>query len=71
METGWRCLRVAGPLDLALTGVLASIAAPLAAARVNIFVFSTYDTDYVLVPAVRLAEAKAALTSAGHRVITD
>lgn len=70
-ETGWRCLRVAGPLDLALTGVLASIAVPLAAARVNIFVFSTYDTDYVLVPAVRLTEAKAALTSAGHRVIAE
>ncbi len=30
--------------------------------------FSTYDTDYVLVPAVRLDEAIATLTKAGHRV---
>jgi hypothetical protein len=35
---------------------------------VNVFAFSTYDTDYVLVPAVRLSEALAAFTAAGHRV---
>jgi len=67
-ETGWRCFQVAGPLDLALTGILASIAGPLAQARVNIFAFSTYDTDYVLVPGVRLAAAVAALAAAGHRI---
>jgi len=64
----WRCFRVNGPLDLALTGIMASIVGPLADARVNVFVFSTYETDYVLVPAVRLEEAHAALTTAGHRV---
>jgi uncharacterized protein len=69
-ETPWRCLRVVGPLDLALTGVLASLVGPLAEARVNIVTFSTYDTDYLLVPSVRLAEALAALTQFGHRVAT-
>jgi uncharacterized protein len=68
VETPWRCLRVVGPLDLALTGILASLTGPLAEARVNIFVFSTFDTDYLLVPAVRLAEAIDALAGAGHRV---
>ncbi|GAA0810860.1 ACT domain-containing protein [Spirilliplanes yamanashiensis] len=68
VETPWRCLRVAGPLDLALTGILASLTAPLAAARVNVFAFSTYDTDYLLVPAVRVTEAVDALVAAGHRV---
>jgi hypothetical protein len=68
VETPWRCLRVVGPLDLALTGVLASLIGPLAEARVNIVTFSTYDTDYVLVPTVRLAEAVATLTAAGHRI---
>lgn len=66
-ESPWRCLRVVGPLDFALTGVLASLVAPLAEARVNIIAFSTYDTDYVLVPGVRLDEAIATLTKAGHR----
>jgi hypothetical protein len=68
LETPWRCLRVAGLVDLTLTGILASLTGPLAEARVNVFAFSTYDTDYLLVPAVRLAEAVAALAAAGHRM---
>ncbi len=66
----WRCFRVNGPLDLALTGIMAAIVGPLADARVNVFVFSTYDTDYVLVPTVRREEAQAALSAAGHRLTT-
>lgn len=67
-ETPWRCLRVVGPLDLALTGILASLVGPLADARVNIIAFSTFDTDYLLVPSVRLAEALDTLTAVGHRI---
>jgi len=63
---GWRCLKVEGPLDLALTGVLASIASPLAAARVSLFAVATFDTDYFLVRAVDLDRAVEALTRAGH-----
>ena len=70
VNTPWRCLRVNGPVNLALTGILAALVNPLAEARVNIFAFSTHDTDYVLVPAVRLDEALAALTAAGHRITT-
>lgn len=65
-QPGWRCLQVAGPLDFALTGVLASLAQPLAAAGVSIFAISTYDTDYLLVPDEALGAALAALRSAGH-----
>jgi hypothetical protein len=68
VDTAWRCLRVVGPLDLALTGVLASLIGPLADARVNIVTFSTFTTDYLLVPAVRLTEAVDTLTKAGHRI---
>jgi hypothetical protein len=67
-DDAWRCLRVVGPLDLALTGVLASLIGPLADARVNIVTFSTYTTDYLLVPAVRLSEAVDTLIAAGHRI---
>jgi hypothetical protein len=67
-DTAWRCLRVVGPLDLALTGVLASLIGPLADARVNIVTFSTYTTDYLLVPSVRLSEAVDTLLAAGHRI---
>jgi uncharacterized protein len=48
-QRGWRGLKVAGPLDFALTGVLASLAGPLAEAGVSIFAISTYDTDYLFV----------------------
>src|SRR5512147_1015562 len=67
-DRGWRALKIEGPLDLALTGVLASIAVPLAEARINIFAISTFDTDYVLVKGDRLAGTITVLRSAGHRV---
>lgn len=65
---GWRCLRVAGPLDFALTGVLAALAEPLAQAGISLFAVSTYDTDYLLVPERHLNAAVAALEGAGMRV---
>ena len=67
-EKGWRCFSLAGPIPFEETGVLLSIAAPLAAAGIGIFAVSTFDTDYVLVPGPRLADAVRALESAGHRV---
>ncbi|MFG1915091.1 ACT domain-containing protein [Micromonospora sp. NPDC048898] len=68
METAWRCLRVTAPADMASTGSLAALVDPLAEARVSVVTFSTFDTDYLLVPAVRLTEGTAALQRAGHRV---
>ncbi|WP_433283941.1 ACT domain-containing protein [Micromonospora sp. CA-244673] len=70
VETEWRCLRLVGPLDAAVTGTLAALIDPLARARVNVVAFCTYDTDHLLVPAVRLVEATNALERAGHRVQT-
>jgi len=67
-EGPWRMLVVRGPLDFALTGVMASLASPLAAAAISIFTIATYDTDYLLVRAGDLERAIAALTSAGHRI---
>jgi hypothetical protein len=70
-ERGWRALEVAGPLDLALTGVLAALTAPLAEAGVAILAIATYDTDYLLVRSAELADAVQALRGAGHRVAGD
>jgi hypothetical protein len=67
-ERGWRCLKVQGPLDFALTGILAALTAPLAAAEIALFAVSTYDTDYLLVKAETLDRAVEALRGAGHRV---
>jgi len=67
-EPDWRILEVAGPLDFSLTGILAAIATPLAAAGISIFAVSTFDTDYVLVKHASLACAADALRAAGHAV---
>ena len=68
VERGFRMLMVEGPLDFSLTGVMASIAGPLAEAGVSMFAISTYDTDYVLVREERLAEAVEALRGAGWEI---
>ncbi|HWI74125.1 MAG TPA: ACT domain-containing protein [Baekduia sp.] len=63
---GWRILEVLGPLDLAMTGVLASLATPLASAGIPIFPIATHDTDWILVPGAQLDTALTALRGAGH-----
>lgn len=65
---GWRCLKVQGPLDLSETGILSSLALPLARAGVSIFAMSTYDTDYLLVKEGSLIKAIESLDSEGYRV---
>ena len=65
---GWRALKVEGPLDFSVVGVVASLAAPLAAAGIPIFVVSTYDTDYLLVSGEYLDRAVSVLVEAGHGV---
>ena len=67
-ERGWRCFKVEGPLAFGLTGVVASLAGPLAAGGIPIFVVSTFDTDYLLVKQAQVDEAAATLQRAGHRV---
>jgi uncharacterized protein len=67
-KRGWRAFKVAGPLELSLTGVLSALAAPLALAGISLFALSTYDTDYVLVLEKHLDQAMAVLSQAGHRV---
>ena len=64
----WRCLEVAGPLDFSEIGILSSLTATLAEAGISVFVFSTFDTDYLLVRDDKLAPAMASLEEAGYQV---
>ncbi len=65
----WRALKVQGPLDFELTGILLRIAEPLADAGISIFAMSTFDTDYVLVNEERLEQACHVLVTAGFQVV--
>ena len=66
VERRFRAIAVIGTLDFAQTGIVASLALPLAEAGISIFGISTYDTDHILVREGRLDDAKRALTAAGH-----
>lgn len=68
VERGWRVLMVVGPLDFSLTGILASLAQPLADAGVPIFALSTFDTDYLLVKQAQVETAVSVLRRRGHVV---
>lgn len=65
-EDGWRGLRIAGPLDFSLIGILAKIAGLLAAQKISIFALSTYNTDYVLVKEENLSAALDTLKKSGY-----
>jgi hypothetical protein len=64
----WCALKVAGPIPLSAVGILAGVAGPLGRAGISLFAISTFDTDYILVAAERLEEARLALSEAGHIV---
>ena len=63
----WKCLKVAGPLDLKLTGVLAGLSDTLAKAKISIFAISTFEMDYVLIHKQVLETAKSTLISQGYQ----
>lgn len=64
----WTCFKVLGPLDFALTGILAGIAKALAAAEISIFALSTFDTDYILVKSAKKKDAEKALLASGYHI---
>jgi len=68
-QGGWRLLELEGPFDFGLTGILLSVAAPLAEAGVGIFAVSTFDTDVVMVQESQLERALAALRGSGHQSV--
>jgi uncharacterized protein len=68
LERDWACLKLQGPFEFSLTGILLSVLEPLAQVKVGIFALSTFNTDYVLVKTEHLETAIDALEGAGHRV---
>jgi len=67
-ECGFRVIEVVGPVPFAITGLIASLSQPLAAAGISLFPVATYDTDYVLVKEATLAAASDVLRAAGFTI---
>lgn len=55
-DSGWRALKVQGPLAFDEIGILAGLTVPLAEAGIPVFVISTFDTDYLLVKEALLSK---------------
>jgi len=68
---GWRAIKIEGPLDLDLVGILVSVAVPLAHAGIGILPVGTFDTDYILVRDRQLGEALKALRATGFNISDD
>ncbi|KAJ7293012.1 ACT domain-containing protein [Mycena rebaudengoi] len=63
----WRGLKIAGPMEFNLTGVLSGFLEPLKRAEVGIFAISTWNTDYILVNQDQLETAVNALKTDGWK----
>lgn len=66
MRGGFRCLEIAGSFELESVGVVSAAVGPLAAAGISVFVYSTWQTDYLLVQEYDCPHAALALKEAGH-----
>ena len=64
-EGPFALVEVAGPLSFAAVGVFAEVLEPLSAAEISVLGFSTFDTDWVLVPADLARDAADAWRRAG------
>jgi len=62
----WKYIKIVGKFELDVVGVIASVSVPLAEKEISIYVVSTFDTDYFLVPAKEIEKATLALKDFGH-----
>jgi len=61
----WRCIKIAGPMEFEITGVMCNFTTPLKAAGIPVYAVSTWNTDYVLVPKAKAEQAVEVLKSDG------
>ena len=54
---GWKGIKIIGPMDFSLVGVLQQVIEPLAINGISIFTISTFETDYILVRQEQLKKA--------------
>ena len=70
-ERGWYCVKVEGPFDFSVSGVNASLAVPLAEAKISTLAVATYETDYLLIQPKDLERAIQVLEKAGHHILRE
>jgi hypothetical protein len=63
-----KIIRVNGPFDLSVTGIIAGISGVLAGNDIPLFTISTYNTDHILVSEENLENSISALRENGYEV---
>ncbi|MDV4149421.1 ACT domain-containing protein [Clostridium sp. AL.422] len=67
-ERDWKVLKIEGPLDFSLIGILARISTLMANNDISIFAISTYDTDYILIKEEMIDRAIAVLENNNYKI---
>ena len=68
-EGDWKILKIEGPLDFSLIGIIAKISNIMSENNIPIFVISTYDTDYILIKKKNIHKAIEALKNKNYNII--
>ena len=71
MEGPFTVVRAAGALEFSQIGVLLRLLRPLADAGIPVLSVSTFDTDWVLVPAAKTSQAISVWKHDGYSVTED
>jgi hypothetical protein len=64
----WRIIKIEGPLDFSLVGIIADISAIFKRKKISVFTLSTYNTDYFLIKHKDLDFGIKALIENDHKV---
>lgn len=67
----WRIIKIEGPLDFSLVGIIAEITAIFKKKKISIFTLSTYNTDYFLIKQKDLDTGIQALIENDHKVTIE
>lgn len=71
VNTDWRIIKIQGPLDFSLVGIIAEVSGILKKIKISIFTISTYDTDYILVKNQDLDKAVDSLKFNKHVIFFE
>lgn len=64
-----KILKIQGPLDFSLVGIIAKVSKILAENNISIFTISTFNTDYILIENEKLDEAIQVLQNSQIQII--
>ncbi|HKJ81311.1 MAG TPA: ACT domain-containing protein [Ignavibacteriaceae bacterium] len=67
-DIDWRIIKIQGPLNFSLVGIIAEISGILGDNNIPVFTVSTYDTDYILVKNRDIDKTIDSLAAHGHEI---